>query len=83
MQYCTVAIIMLLFGLSVNSESLYILSIRFANDLLQWEPASPAAVEKATARSMFYSCMDMLQPAVSNQDKFKLCKSVLEDGKRQ
>ena len=54
--------------------------VRFTNDLLLWEPASPAAVEKASARSMFYSCMDLLQPAVTHHEKFKLCKSVLEDG---
>ena len=29
---------------------------------------------------MFYSCMDLLQPAVTHHEKFKLCKSVLEDG---
>ena len=55
-------------------ESLY---NRISMDLLLWQPASPAAVEKATARSVFYSSADILQPAMTKDDKFKLCKSVL------
>lgn len=53
---------------------------RFAVDLSLWEPATPAAVERATARSLFYSNMDMLQPAVAKEEKFKLCRSVLKEG---
>lgn len=53
---------------------------RFATDLLLWEPATPAAVERATARSLFYSNIDMLQPAVAKEEKFKLCRSALMEG---
>ncbi len=50
---------------------------RISMDLLLWQPASPAAVEKASARSVFYSSADILQPAMTRDDKFKMCKSVL------
>ena len=54
---------------------------RFSTDLALWKPASPDDMERATARSMFYSSMDMLQPAVTRDEKFKLCKSVFKEGK--
>ena len=47
-------------------------------DLLLWKPTSPAIMEKVTAKSVFYSSADILQPAISKEDKFKLCKSVLK-----
>ena len=50
---------------------------RFATDLALWQPATPASVERANATSMFYSSVDILQPAVPRNDKFRLCKSVL------
>lgn len=53
---------------------------RFTTDLALWEPATPADVERATARSLFYSNIDMLQPAITKDDKFKLCRSVLREG---
>ena len=54
---------------------------RFTTDLVLWEPATPASVEKANAaRSMLYSCMDVLQPAATQEDRFMMCKSVLKEG---
>lgn len=53
----------------------------FATDLALWQPATPLAAEKAAAQSMFYSCVGMLQPAVTAEEKFRLCKSVLREGK--
>lgn len=53
---------------------------RFATDLALWRPASPTAVERANARSMFYSSVDILRPAIAKDDKFKLCKSMLREG---
>lgn len=53
---------------------------RFGNDLVLWEPATPTAVSKANAKSMMYSCMDVLQPAATSEDRFLLCKSVLKEG---
>lgn len=55
---------------------------RFATDLALWEPASPAAVSKANAKSMLYSCMDLLQPAATSEDRFLMCKSALKEGER-
>ena len=54
---------------------------RFASDLLLWQPASPSTVEKANAKSMLFSCMDVLQPAATQEDRFQMCKSVLKEGK--
>ena len=53
---------------------------RFATDLLLWQPASPSTVEKANAKSMLFSCMDVLQPAATQEDRFQMCKSVLKEG---
>ena len=53
---------------------------RFSTDLLLWEPASPSFVEKANAKSMLFSCMDVLQPAATQEDRFQMCKSVLKEG---
>ena len=55
---------------------------RFATDLLLWQPATPTSVEKANAKSMMYSCMDVLQPAATQEDRFEMCKSVLKEGER-
>ena len=55
---------------------------RFATDLALWQPATPQSVEKAAVQSMFYSCAGMLQPAVTAEEKFRLCKSVLREGER-
>ena len=49
-------------------------------DLMLWRPASPSSVEKANAKSMLFSCMDMLQPAATQEDRFEMCKSVLREG---
>ena len=54
---------------------------RLATDLLLWQPASPSTVEKANAKSMLFSCMDVLQPAATQEDRFQMCKSVLKEGK--
>lgn len=45
-----------------------------------WEPATPAAVSKANAKSVMYSCMDLLQPAATSEERFLMCKSVLREG---
>jgi len=53
---------------------------RFGTDLVLWQPATPASVEKANAaKSMLYSCMDVLQPAATQEDRFMMCKSVLKE----
>ena len=49
-------------------------------DLALWEPASPAAVSKANAKSVLYSYMDLLQPAATSEDRFLMCKSALKEG---
>ncbi len=49
-------------------------------DLVLWEPATPTAVSKASAKSIMYSCMDLLQPAATSEDRFLMCKSVLKEG---
>ena len=53
---------------------------RLGSDLLLWEPATPTAVSKANAKSVMYSCMDLLQPAATTEDRFLMCKSVLKEG---
>ena len=58
----------------------FFLPCRFATDLVLWQPASPAFVEKANAKSMLISCMDVLQPAATKEDRFEMCKSVLKEG---
>ena len=45
-----------------------------------WKPATPSFVEKANAKSMLFSCMDVLQPAATQGDRFEMCKSVLVEG---
>lgn len=55
---------------------------RFGTDLVLWEPASPAAVSKANAQSVLYSCMDLLQPAATSEERFLMCKSALKEGER-
>jgi len=53
---------------------------RFGTDLVLWQPATQASVEKANAaKSMLYSCMDVLQPAATQEDRFMMCKSVLKE----
>jgi hypothetical protein len=53
---------------------------RFVNDLFLWQPASPSSIERTVGgASMFYSSMDILQPAVTKEEKFKLCQSVLQE----
>ena len=52
-------------------------------DLALWEPASAAAVNKANAKSVMYSCMDLLQPAVTSEERFLMCKSALKEGKSE
>ena len=49
-------------------------------DLFLWEPATPSSVSKANAKSVMYSCMDLLQPAATTEDRFLMCKSVLQEG---
>ncbi len=61
-----------------NKAFLETLYNRVAMDMLLWKPTSPAIMEKVTAKSVFYSSADILQPAISKEDKFKLCKSVLK-----
>lgn len=46
-----------------------------------WESATPIAVGKANAKSVLYSCMDLLQPAATSEDRFLMCKSVLQEGR--
>ena len=54
---------------------------RIGTDLVLWKPASPQSVEKAnTAKSMFFSTMDIIQPAVTKEERYQLCKSVLKEG---
>lgn len=54
---------------------------RFGTDLVLWEPATPTAVSKANAaKSVMSSCMDLLQPAATSEDRFLMCKSVLKEG---
>ena len=57
-----------------------ILSLRLGSDLVLWEPASPAVAERTNARSMLLSCMDVIQPAVTKEERFQMCKSVLKEG---
>ena len=45
-----------------------------------WKPATPSSVDKANAKSMLFSCMDVLQPAATQEDRFEMCKSVLIEG---
>ncbi len=45
-----------------------------------WEPATITAVSKANAKSEMYSCMDLLQPAVTSEERFLMCKSALKEG---
>ena len=49
-------------------------------DLALWEPATPTAVSKANAKSVMYSCMDLLQPAATNEERFLMCRSILQEG---
>lgn len=53
---------------------------RFGTDLALWEPATATAVSKANAKSVLYSCMDLLQPAATSEERFLMCKSVLQEG---
>ena len=39
-------------------------------------------MERANAKSMLFSCMDVLQPAATREDKFQMCKSGLLEGAR-
>ena len=63
-----------------SNKFLAILYNRFATDLSLWEPATPSAVERANAKSVMMSYMDVLQPAVTREDRFEMCKSVLKEG---
>ena len=45
-----------------------------------WEPATPTTISKANAKSELYSCMDLLQPAATSEERFLMCKSVLHEG---
>ena len=53
---------------------------RLAVDMLLWQPANPAVVEKANAQSMFISCMDVIQPAATREERFQFCKTGLTKG---
>ena len=66
---------------NMHTQTLRTYMYRFSTDLLLWEPASPSFVEKANAKSMLFSCMDVLQPAATQEDRFQMCKSVLKEGK--
>ena len=53
---------------------------RLGSDLVLWEPATPTSASKANAKSVLYSCMDLLQPAATSEDRFLLCRSILQEG---
>lgn len=53
---------------------------RFAMDLALWEPASREEIERVNSESILVSCMDVLQPAATQQDRFTMCQSTLREG---